>query len=281
MIDNQKDNNIKDFSLPNDPIRWARYVSIKGKKLTQAIYLITSLLPDSEPLKWRLRDISLDILSDISLIQVGGGLSLNATSLDVSNQLSPLFKVTVLESAVIKIDQLISWLDVSLAGNFSSDLNLSLIRQEYASFSNLLKDKINATGLSKLVKLNEEDLLPSGPASRMLTEGEDKKNINGKNLSSLSHKREGNHIGHNEFKDVSYQKISHLPHKSRGVAKDSRRSLIISFLKGKDWTSIKDISGAISGCSSKTIQRELSDLVQQGVLKKKGDRRWSRYLLAS
>jgi len=83
-----------------------------------------------------------------------------------------------------------------------------------------------------------------------------------------------------EQKSVPYQKLSHLPHKSREVAKDSRRSLILSFLKGRDWTSIKDISEAIGGCSSKTIQRELSDLVQQGVLKKKGDRRWSRYLLS-
>ena len=57
-------------------------------------------------------------------------------------------------------------------------------------------------------------------------------------------------------------------------------ALIISFLKGKDWTSIKDITDAIEGCSTKTIQRELADLVHQGVLKKKGDRRWSRYLLA-
>lgn len=257
-MDNQKDN-----------FKWSRYVSLKGQKLTQAIYLVTSLLPDSEPLKWRLRDISLDILSDVSMVRPADGLNLETPNSEVSNQLSPLFKVTVLESAVTKIDQLISWLDVALAGNFSSDLNLALLRQEYFAFNDLLKDKIKTTGLSKLVHLSEEELLPlHSPATKLIL-GEASTRAPEPVVRDLSHKN-----------SVPYQKLSRLPHKSRDLAKDSRRSLIISFLKGKDWTSIKDISEAIAGCSAKTIQRELSDLVQQGVLKKKGDRRWSRYLLA-
>ncbi|HRZ30465.1 MAG TPA: hypothetical protein P5274_02240 [Candidatus Paceibacterota bacterium] len=277
---NQKDNNIKDFSLPVNPVRWARYVSLKGRKLTQAIYLVTSLLPDSEPLKWRLRDISLDILSDVSMLQSSDDLIVGSVTTESNSQLSPLFKVTVLEAAVTKIDQLISWLDVALAGNFSSDLNLVLVRQEYSDFNKLLKDKVKTTGLNKLVHLGEEDLLPPNPPVTRLTLEETNKTP-GASSRDMSYKSDNGTIGHKEKSNVSYQKLSHLPHKSRDVAKDSRRSLIISFLKGKDWTSIKDISEAIVGCSSKTIQRELSDLVQQGVLKKKGDRRWSRYLLAS
>ena len=42
---------------------------------------------------------------------------------------------------------------------------------------------------------------------------------------------------------------------------------------------IKDIVMSITGCSEKTIQRELSALVAQGVLKKIGEKRWSRYEL--
>lgn len=258
-MDNQKDNNIKDISLSGSPIRWARYVSIKGQKLTQALYLVTSLLPDSEPLKWRLRDISLDILSDIGSLQLS---NLDSFELNNGHQISPLFKVTVLESTTVKISQLISWLDISLAGNFVSEMNISLLRNEYFNFNQLLQEKIKLTGLNKLIDPSQEELLPVP------------------NLSNLSHKKEVNSIGQNEQVGHSYQKISHLPHKNRDVAKDSRRSLIVAFLKGKDWTSIKDITEAISGCSAKTIQRELSDLVHQGVLKKKGDRRWSRYLLA-
>jgi hypothetical protein len=278
-MDNQKDNNIKDFSIPTNPIRWARYVSLKGGKLTQAVYLVTSLLPDSEPLKWRLRDIALDILSDVSMLQSSDDLIAGSVTDESNSQLSPLFKVTVLEAAITKIDQLISWLDVALAGNFSSDLNLVLVRQEYANFNKVLKDKVRTTGLNKLIHLSEEDLLPLNPSPLTLSSGETKK-VPETTSQDLSYKTDKRHISPKEQKSVPYQKLSHLPHKSREVAKDSRRSLILSFLKGRDWTSIKDISEAIGGCSSKTIQRELSDLVQQGVLKKKGDRRWSRYLLS-
>lgn len=272
-MDNQKDSNFKDLSLSHDPARWARYVSLKGQKLTQAVYLVTSLLPDSEPLKWRLRDTALDALSDVSVLQPTGLNPLDQNHFGSNGQLSPLFKVTVLEAATTKIDQIISWLEVALSGNFSSDLNLALVRQEYLDFNVLLKERVKTTGLNKLVHLNNEDLLGPNPTNEIkkLPEGLPK---------DLSYKPENNSIGQKDTKNVSYQKLSHLPHKSRDVAKDSRRSLIISFLKGKDWTSIKDISDAIGGCSAKTIQRELSDLVQQGVLKKKGDRRWSRYILS-
>lgn len=262
MDSNQKDNNIKDISLSDNPARWAKYVSLKGQKLTQAVYLVTSLFPDSEPLKWRLRDVSLDILSDISMLQPADYLGQDFSA---GHQISPIFKTSVLESAIDKINQLLSWLEVSLAGNFISDLNLALLRQEYNNFNEILHERIKTTGLLKLVATSEESLATS---------------ISIGHKSSISHSLISDKQKISESISQSYQKISHLPHKNRDLAKGSRRSLIINFLKGKDWTSIKDIADAIEGCSAKTIQRELVDLVQQGVLKKKGDRRWSRYLLA-
>lgn len=271
-MDNQKDN-----------YKWSHYVSLKGHKLTQAIYLVTSLLPDSEPLKWRLRDSSLDILSDVSVLQSTGNSSSDLSAMGGSGQLSPLFKVTVLEAATTKIDQLISWLEVALAGNFSSDMNLALVRNEYVEFNKLLQERVRTTGLNKLVHLSTEDLLPPPVSPLVSSTGlsvVEPKKYSEAASSDLSYKKSPETMGHKESSNVPYQKLSRLPHKSRDVAKDSRRSLILSFLKGKDWTSIKDITEAISGCSAKTIQRELSDLVHQGVLKKKGDRRWSRYLLS-
>ena len=43
---------------------------------------------------------------------------------------------------------------------------------------------------------------------------------------------------------------------------------------------IKDVSPLISGCSEKTIQRELLAMVYAGILRKMGEKRWSRYSLA-
>lgn len=64
------------------------------------------------------------------------------------------------------------------------------------------------------------------------------------------------------------------------VKKNSRQNIIITILKRKKEVMIKDVSPLISGCSEKTIQRELLAMVQAGILKKVGEKRWSRYSLA-
>lgn len=58
-----------------------------------------------------------------------------------------------------------------------------------------------------------------------------------------------------------------------------RREKILNFIKQNNDASIRDIAKFIPGVSSKTVQRELVDLVQAGQLKKTGERRWSRYSL--
>jgi hypothetical protein len=41
-----------------------------------------------------------------------------------------------------------------------------------------------------------------------------------------------------------------------------------------------DQFSAIVSCGEKTLQRELVSMVKDGVLKKLGEKRWSRYMLA-
>ena len=62
--------------------------------------------------------------------------------------------------------------------------------------------------------------------------------------------------------------------------KSQRQESIISVLKGQSNITIKDFSKVIKDCSEKTIQRELSAMVQAGLVKKMGEKRWSRYSLA-
>jgi DNA-binding transcriptional ArsR family regulator len=59
-----------------------------------------------------------------------------------------------------------------------------------------------------------------------------------------------------------------------------RRETVLSVIKNKQKASIKDISTLIRGVSEKTIQRELSALIEAGKVKKEGERRWSIYSLA-
>ena len=61
--------------------------------------------------------------------------------------------------------------------------------------------------------------------------------------------------------------------------KNSRQEIILSMLKSGVKLTIKDFAKNIKDCSEKTIQRELLSLVSKGVLKKEGERRWSKYFI--
>ena len=62
--------------------------------------------------------------------------------------------------------------------------------------------------------------------------------------------------------------------------KDKRQSAIIDFIKKNGGANVRDLMAVVKGCSEKTIQRELALLIARGTLKREGERRWSKYLLA-
>lgn len=72
----------------------------------------------------------------------------------------------------------------------------------------------------------------------------------------------GNHVLLNHIKD-----------------RNQRQDTILALLKKGEELGIKDFVTSISDCSEKTIQRELASLVLKGLVKKAGEKRWSRYSL--
>jgi biotin operon repressor len=58
----------------------------------------------------------------------------------------------------------------------------------------------------------------------------------------------------------------------------SRRVEILKTLS-REPISIKDIAVHVLGCSEKTIQRELNNMVDEGVVERVGEKRWSKYIL--
>ena len=58
-----------------------------------------------------------------------------------------------------------------------------------------------------------------------------------------------------------------------------RSDRILGLLKDSDGLGIKAISQVITDCSEKTIQRELLSLIENGLIRREGERRWSRYFL--
>jgi len=60
-----------------------------------------------------------------------------------------------------------------------------------------------------------------------------------------------------------------------------RREAILSVLRSKGPSYIKDISTVVTQVSEKTIQRELQALVDEGEIERTGERRWTQYSLAN
>lgn len=58
-----------------------------------------------------------------------------------------------------------------------------------------------------------------------------------------------------------------------------RRTRISTILEAKGEATIKDISEIITDCSEKTIQRELNAMIDESLVQRQGERRWSRYSL--
>lgn len=56
-----------------------------------------------------------------------------------------------------------------------------------------------------------------------------------------------------------------------------RRERIKTVLEAKGEATIKDICEVITDVSSKTIQRELNSMIEDNVVKRQGERRWSKY----
>jgi DNA-binding transcriptional ArsR family regulator len=82
-----------------------------------------------------------------------------------------------------------------------------------------------------------------------------------------------------EDKDIRIPSM--VPTKSfSGEDKKERRDAIMKTIRSKGQVTIKDISENIRGCSEKTIQRDLQELIQHGVLIREGEKRWAVYKLA-
>ncbi|KND50171.1 MAG: hypothetical protein AB203_04280 [Parcubacteria bacterium C7867-008] len=73
----------------------------------------------------------------------------------------------------------------------------------------------------------------------------------------------------------------HIKDKLKLSDKNSdRQEAIISVLRSKGPSYIKDVSTVIRDVSEKTIQRELQTLVEQGTVVRNGERRWTTYALS-
>lgn len=58
---------------------------------------------------------------------------------------------------------------------------------------------------------------------------------------------------------------------------DQRKQAIMNVIRSHKNASMQDIARFVTGCSEKTLQREIVSLIQAGTIRKIGDKRWATY----
>lgn len=260
--------NKKDSSNPNknNQIDWKSlgffsaedyliYVFKKTEKITAALYLVSGLLKDEEPIKWELRDKGIDLLS---------------SSFSISNSL-PGDKNSVIQSLFNAALETLSLLNVAKISNLISDMNHRLLIQEIDKVITLLSSRLTKNVENAGYVLSESffqtpDLFSSGFKSSNSRDYNNSQNFNKGQVNTVQ--------GFNPNKNGSFE-----GQQGEYSSRDKRQDMIISLLNSQSHLTIKDFSKVIKDCSEKTIQRELIDLVNKGVIVKEGERRWSKYSL--
>ncbi len=279
IMDNmsEENNNLKDtgsgMSLDlkdnQPPISYTKY-----NKLITALFMVTDILDTSEPLRQKIRNLGAEIISDVHT--------------DVSR-------------LGAKISAMLSFLEIAVSLKLISEMNHNILVREFRQFLESVKEfgRVRSTWLEDFLPETEavdtekratyqykNNFLVTGPILKTRAPG-----------TRLGVQKAGTLLkALDEVKTRVSDKKNTRPLSSGpsfDILKKQRREAIVRVLRGSaDGMIITDIKSkskgrpdqfsAIVSCGEKTLQRELVSMVRDGVLKKTGEKRWSRYsVLAS
>jgi hypothetical protein len=254
----------------------------KTNKLITALFMVTDIMDKEEPLRNKLRFLGTEIISDM-----------------YSNP----------GNSSKKISEILSFLDISFAIGMMSEMNLNILKKEFSELHQSVEEFIaqkNPTWLEEFMSQDnnlEQNILLSNKPKTNLTNsiGHIKQTRigvqKGSNLMKVLSDRVSTLSNQKNSRPLNSSTNSSKP--SYDILKTKRRNEIINIIKNKlitfpdssgvTITDIKNLAKSLPtnetntlvSFGEKTLQRELVSMVHDGVLKKDGEKRWSKYKLAS
>ena len=229
-------------------------ITRKTEKLTVAVYLITDFFDSRESLKWELRAKALSFLSF-----VGPLFYENKNGGEVTKNNSEML-----------VQEILALLNLARNVFLVSPMNFSILKEEYQLLSAAMFREMMRQRNGNDFEFPEKFFAGSGEArSFMASEMKDKNEYRTESIKDINFKYGG------ITQNVPIEHGENIV----GYKKDIRRETILKMLRAKGEITVKDISYLMSGVSEKTLQRELLAMVDEGILAKEGERRWSKYLL--
>jgi hypothetical protein len=259
---------ITDLSIFKDSPRLS-FLYKKTEKLISAIYLVSSLLKDNEPLKEQIRNTSLCLLKDSFILSVRQNTSLKIEQIISLNT----------ETFILNTLKILSFLDTAFYAGFISEMNFDILKSELNKVLNEVEREegnfCQESVLSDQFFYVSEALGTDNTNNKFISKISDTNTYSNSKGHQMSDRNSA--INHNNsVKDFD----SHIrPSEQKQLVKSNRQDIIISMLKTKGNLGIKDFVSGIKDCSEKTIQRELTTLLDKGQISKTGEKRWSRYFI--
>ncbi len=245
------------------------FLAQKSQRLATALYMLTNLFELHDPLRLKLREQALLLVSDT--------MSLTSAKLrENAEKLASVFSTSL---------TIVSFCEIAYAAHMISEMNHTILKKEFHDFMDALdakklsrdqRDEENSFSIPS--NFFEVQASPETKQSAFLERNNFERNVF-TTLKLAEHQSKG------QSKGYKGQVIVKDKNGTNNVPKESlatnRKDVILNTFRQsqKGALSIKDISEFVKDCSEKTIQRQLIELVKNGVLDKKGERRWSMYSL--
>lgn len=208
---------------------------IERGAISKAIYMVTDLFEEGEPLKSALRNTAVEILKDNDIRQTTNLKSMLILSREIG--LVSELNVQILLRAIEGVE-----VGSKASGNIV-DISGVLKATPEHSGAKVIEDTIySATPPPVEISKTEAQVISTEPIKKP--------------------ERPTPTVSMSTTLDIG-----------------TRRKKILEVVRSKGQATIHEFTQSIQGCSSKTIQRELTSLVLSGTLKKTGERRWSKYSL--
>jgi hypothetical protein len=275
-MESKEQNNIEKYRVDG--------MSLKNKmdKIVAALHMVTDCIEDNEPIRFKLRSLSVELASEShELIYIPARdrgfifaeIEVVATQIMSFLRIAQSVRMVSEMNAQILIrelsgnmDRMRSWVETGFYETENSGfaqagmatpftLNESHFKTDDQVFREPQLSSQTPVTQQSMIQQQAPKIVPQAPVSK----------------------------GHIQTVNNEIQKNrqnSETNKKFEFAMKLSRRNAILKIIKDKKEVTIKDISNLIADCSEKTIQREFIALVSEGVLKKVGEKRWSKYMLA-
>lgn len=228
------------------------YISQKAERMAGALYAVTRFFPADEPLRHSIRRRALSLVSSAH--------ALNSNSQEINTD----------KSAPTLLTELRSQLRVARDGGLISPMNFSVLDDEISTFIQEVLEIGVFPGPSLGDEYFSEDRLPSSGESRKTS------SLQSSSLNSKGKRITQPHTESAEGSAGSSDGSTDTPTKELS-AKERRRIKILELFDDKEEITVNDVTEVINGYSTKTIQRDLKALVEQGKIQKHGKRRWTYY----